>query len=259
MPRIVQKHSNSAAGTLSTFVVAVSVASALLGPANSTHAADPEDACQKGRLSAAGKYASCQQKVFAKQAGDGFSSDETFFAALSKCRVKYTGTWAKLQAKASGTGATCDNARYQTVGTETVIDRLTGLEWEQKTSDATVRDKDNTYSWGQPSPLNANGSAFTTFLEALNTVPCHADQCDWRLPTIYELQTILAEPYPCPPSGCIDQAFFVSPGPGGGIYWANTPEAGLSKRVWAVAFFSGALNSTSVGDPRWVRAVRGGL
>jgi hypothetical protein len=52
----------------------------------------------------------------------------TFQAALSKCRVNYTSTWATLEKKAAGTGATCDSARFVDNGNGTVTDELTDLQ-----------------------------------------------------------------------------------------------------------------------------------
>src|SRR4051794_17490171 len=88
-------------------------------------AISPEQACLKGRYIAAAKYASCEQKYVGQSYGAanlvGFVQDK-----FSKCRVKYIATWAKLQAKASGTGATCDNPRFDTTTTPgTATDRLT--------------------------------------------------------------------------------------------------------------------------------------
>ena len=48
--------------------------------------------------------------------------------------------------------------------TGTVTDYDTGLQWEQKTGDSTVHDKDNTYSWS-PSLGPPDGTAFTVFCD----------------------------------------------------------------------------------------------
>ena len=230
------------------------IAGAFLIGASAAQAADPEQACQKGRYDAAAKYASCQQKVLAKWFG-GASVD--LQAALAKCRVKYTDTWAKLQAKASGTGATCDNPRYEDNGDGTVTDRLTALHWEQKTDDATVHDKDNVYSWSavDPAGMAADGTAFTTFVAALNSGGCFAGQCDWRLPTIYELQTILLEAYPCTTSPCLDQTAL---GPAVAEYWSVTTAASLPDSTWDVNFGDGSVFFEYKADTGYVRAVRGG-
>ena len=112
-----------------------------------------------------------------------------------------------LQAEALGSGTICDNERYDPSVLGTVTDRLTGLQWEQKTDDASIHDTDDRYTWTAGTTA-ADGTAFTSFVATLNSGGCFAGQCDWRLPTRGELQTILMEGYPCSAYPCIDQATF---------------------------------------------------
>jgi hypothetical protein len=168
-------------------------------------------------------------------------------------------TWLKLQKKALGTGATCDRSRFENNGDGTVTDWLTGLQWERKTDDVTVHDKDNAYSWstsGNGDTTDPDGPAFTTFLAALNSGGCFAGKCDWRLPTIYELQTILLQPYPCTTSPCIDPVF----GPMVATdYWSSTTEADTPNAAWYVDFYDGFLDYDDKFNTSYVRAVRAGL
>ena len=139
-----------------------------------------------------------------------------------------------------------------------MIDRLTGLQWEKKTDDAMVHDKDNVYSWSAtPFGTAADGTAFKTFLSQLNfPFGCFAGQCDWRLPTVYELQTILSQPYPCSSSPCIDETAF---GPtGADTCWSATIED-YPLRAWAVYFVNGGVGTASKDTDGYVRAVRAGL
>ena len=218
----------------------------------------PEQACLKNRYIAAAKYDACEQKYVGQSYGAanlvGFVQDK-----FSKCRVKYIATWAKLQAKAAGSGAFCDNPRFDTTTTPgTVTDRLTGLVWEQKTDDMTVHDKDNSYTWSASAANNPDGTAFTSFLTTLNSGVCFAGKCDWRLPTRLEAETILAGGFPCSMSPCIDQTTF-GPTVGPGIYWTSTTDASSSDRAWAVAVSDGSVifDDKVFADP--ARAVRGGL
>jgi hypothetical protein len=126
-----------------------------------------------------------------------------------------------------------------------VTDRLTGLQWEQKTDDASVHDKDNFHSWSTIPPA-ADGTAFTSFLTTLNG-GCFAGQCDWRLPTLLELQTILLEPYPCTTSPCIDQAVFGPTAVNG--YWSATTNASGSPSAWLVWASSAAVDVASRAAP----------
>jgi len=214
-------------------------------------ASTPEQRCQAGRYHAAAKYAQCElnrSKRFASgPAGPGLT-------AINKCRIKYTSTWINLSASASGTGSSCDAPRF-VVGSGIVRDSLTGLEWEQKTDDSTVHDKDNTYTWGSGgiNDPTSDGPVFTTFLSTLNTAPCFADRCDWRVPTVAELETILAGPLPCSTSPCIDPVFGPTVPAG---YMTSTFLPGLY-RPFEVYFYNGAVYA--FGQGTYVRAVRGGL
>jgi len=115
----------------------------------------------------------------------------------------------------------------------TVFDHQTGLEWEKKTDDGGIHDKDNTYSWGTGPNWNPDGTAFTVFLAALNggavlgvsangvtsSGPCYASHCDWRLPTVSELKSIVDCSYGAP---CVAPIF----GPTqSSVYWSSSSNA----------------------------------
>jgi len=242
---------------MSRIALTIIVTSTLLG-AIVVHAKQtPEQKCQKGRYDAAAKYDACQQKAMGAFYGVG--KVDKFLDAVGKCTAKYTATWVKLQKKALGTGATCDQYRFEDNGDGKVTDWLTGLQWEQKTDDATIHDKDNAYTWsgGGGGNTAADGTAFTTFLAALNSGGCFAGQCDWRLPTFAELQSILLEAYPCATHPCIDQTIF---GPTvAKYYWSATTFATDPLFEWRVDFDYGYMTGLNKNAGSYVRAVRGGL
>jgi len=251
-------HTTLATRSLPRRAVTTVVAGALLFGASTAHAKQtPEQKCQKGRYDAAAKYAACQQKVLAKRFGSFSNDAATRNAAFSKCRVSYAAVWPKLQKKARGTGGTCDRDRFADSVNGTVTDWLTGLQWEQKTDDASVHDKDSRYSWTSELFLTrANGPAFTTFLTTLNGGGCFAGQCDWRLPTLVELQTILS-PYPCTTRPCIDPVF----GPTvSETYWSATTVATDQQSAWLADLHNGSVTERFKSNVfSYVRAVRGGL
>ena len=246
MQRLVRSRSLLALATTATLAVG----------ATNVHAGSPEQNCQKGRYAAKAKYDACEEKATAALFGGIYGPK--YGAAISKCYVKYGATWAKLQAKASGSSSTCANPRYYLGYVGVVTDRLTGLQWEQKTDDGGMHDKDDVYTWSIGDPgWGANGTAYTSFLGSLNSGSCFKQSCDWRLPTRGELWTILLEAYPCTSSPCIDQTIF---GPtSSAYYWSSTTYATSAISAWDVGFPGGVIDFFEKDNEKYVRAVRGGL
>jgi hypothetical protein len=152
----------------------------------------------------------------------------------------------------------------------TVTDSATGLMWEQKTTAvgsgehlADPHDVDNRYSWSTSGSTVANGTVFTDFLVKLNTVPCFAGHCDWRLPSEAgrespytgpkELESILVAAYPCGVSPCIDPIF----GPTAAWYHFSSTTFSLSPfYAWFVYFHDGYTYGYGKSTSIAVRAVR---
>jgi hypothetical protein len=130
----------------------------------------------------------------------------------------------------------------------------------------------NSYSWSS-SGTAADGTLFTNFLATLNggdyTSPsagqdvsngpsaCFANHCDWRIPTIAELNTIIETSAPgCGSvSACIDPAF----GPTqASFYWSSSSLAGSPFGAWGVFFSGGNVGNYSKTFDNYARAVRSG-
>lgn len=147
--------------------------------------------------------------------------------------------------------------RFDIVGDGTAIDRLTGLQWELKTDDGTDHDWDNVYTWSTTAPFDTpTGSVFTSFLSALTNFPCFAGYCDWRLPTMDELQTLMEPAF----GDCTISPCTVLPGPTKATwYFSGTTDGVLSTMAWAGDFgTSQVLPQTKTGFA-YARAVRGGV
>src|SRR5262245_14282963 len=165
----------------------------------------------------------------------------------AKCQTKFDEKLAKLADQVTAAAIAC---RYGLNGDGTATDYDTGLQWEQKTDDGSVHDKNNTYTWNTAMVgTTPDGTAFTAFLGTLNngtsldaiaTTGCFAGHCDWRLPAIGELTGILDTTQGNCGGGsgpCISQAIF---GPTvASFYWAATTAGGGARFAWYVDFLNG--------------------
>ena len=139
-----------------------------------------------------------------------------------------------------------------------VRDNVTGLIWENKTDDGTIHDKNNTYTWYDPTAPNqgapGDGTDTKDFLDALNSAS-FGGYSDWRLPTIKELGTIVnySISYPGP---MIDAGYF--PNTAASRYWSSTTNAYNTLNACFVDFNYGYDYSYYKYYDGYVRAVRGG-
>jgi hypothetical protein len=237
--------------------IAVSAGVALAGPT-------AEQRCQQSKWKEQAKLEGCLKKNNAKLVGGAADGS-------AKCWAKFHAGILKADSKATALGTAC---RFVDNGDGTTSDLNTGLMWEQKTNvdgapnPADPHDGDNQYTFSA-SGSAADGTAFTAFLAALNhgastdgapataLSGCFAGRCDWRLPSIIELQWA-ANPNLCGALACLDPAF--GPRPVYSFYWTATDVSGDPSSAWDMRF--GAYSARYPWgklNPNWVRAVRGGL
>ena len=169
--------------------------------------------------------------------------------------VVYQGTW------------TCRSAlpHYVDNGDGTVTDSKAGLMWEKKTTTCTgeITCVQDFYTWSTTN-ANPDGTLYTTFLPAMNgqllfggSQTCFAGYCDWRIPTINELRSLVTVGFPNCTSGlCIDP--ILGPIQPGADYWSSTLLANDPQSAWSVRFSNGATSSRNLGNLVFARAVRGG-
>jgi Protein of unknown function (DUF1566) len=195
---------------------------------------------------------------------------------------------------------------YSDNGDGTITDRNTKLMWEKKDqAGGGLHNWNNTYPWegtcsddvsqvcgtdadcesgGTCEP--AGGANYTIFqwVAQLNTAPCFAQHCDWRIPNVKELQSIVDYETYLPPvdaafnnncsSGCtvdganntIECSCTQSAGPSQGYYWSGSSYAPSpivqppgSVLAWGVLFGDGDVLSAGKTDHDYIRAVRCGF
>jgi hypothetical protein len=162
----------------------------------------------------------------------------------------------------------CYDDRFDGSG-PTVIDLQTGLEWEKKDADdgtqnyANPHDADNDYTWcvgastsctADNSPLD--GTIATDFLARLNgsSGACYQNHCDWRLPTLSELQAIALDPETCETPPCVAAPALLPMRPN--YYWSSTTYFMDDAIAWLVNFGDGTSTASYKPAKSYVRAVR---
>lgn len=170
--------------------------------------------------------------------GQTLCDDGTF--TLGACPGNPAGQDGELQ---KGTARS-----YTSNADGTITDNSTGLVWEKLTTDATIHNVNDFYTWA---------NAFLVKIAALNTVPCFANHCDWRLPNVNELQT-LADYGRLGPA--IDPVFNngVDSFTQSSDYSSSTTYQYDPSGAWFVGFFDGRVFPSYKFFDFFVRAVRGG-
>ena len=139
-------------------------------------------------------------------------------------------------------------------------DNVTGLIWEVKTDDGSIHDKDNTYTWCDPNSDTNGGEAGTCgdgtdtedFVNALNEEN-YGGFCDWRLPTLLELSSIVNSGRHNP---TINTEYFPYTASSG--YWSSVPgNRGSQGNAWHYSFLYGSSADKVKSGCQHVRAVRG--
>jgi len=245
-------------GVMTKARVTIAVCATLLHAGTARAAATPQQKCQVAKLKAQGALQACLQTNTANVIlGKADAS--------SACQTKFTTALAKADKKGA--------CRYINNGDGTVSDLNTGLMWEKKNNpdgivdSSNPHDADNLYTWSTGSAYRPDGTAFATFLVALNAgtsddgstiTGCFASHCDWRLPTIVELQGIADRSAVGCGSGepCIDPTFGPTQSAG---YWSATPNPHYPDGAWYVGFSFGGGGISGKLANVYIRAVRGGL
>jgi len=145
-----------------------------------------------------------------------------------------------------------------------VRDNVTGLIWENKTSDGSIHDGSKSFTWCDRNPATNGGNQGTcgtgageaatdteAFIKALNSAN-FGGFSDWRLPTVKELRTIVDYGRYKP---SINTDYFLNTFP---RYWSSTTYVGDTRIAWTLDFdYGNDLFFYSKLGPNFVRAVRG--
>ena len=205
-----------------------------------------------------------QDAVHGRDANPATNSDSDGHKGFSFTKLKadgtaltiQNGTWSDAGSEASGTKWSC------------VQDNVTGLIWEVKTNDSSLRDRDWTYSWYNSTGINDGGSAGTADGgdNCFTTTRCDTEKyvadvnaatfcgnSDWRLPSAHELLSIVVNDRANP---AINAAFF--PHTISAWYWSSTLFALDNNGAWVVFFDGGGVYGNLKSENRHIRVVRGG-
>lgn len=143
-------------------------------------------------------------------------------------------------------------------GNGTIADGNTRLVWEKLSRDGGLHERNTLFTWEQALAKIAQ----------LNTAPCFAGICSWRLPNVKELQSIVdferrspafAKAFlkKCQP-GCTVEACSCTPIPAAGSlggFWSSTTNRSVTSQAWQVQHATGATAAVAKSATGNVRAV----
>ncbi len=142
-----------------------------------------------------------------------------------------------------------------------VLDRKTNLMWEVKTTDHTLHNQHNTYTWfdGKTGTKNGGNSKNCNWGKFCNTskyVSLINSQklcsfSNWRLPSVVELTTIIKYTDFDP---TIDTVFFPNAIPS--LYWSSEENIDDKEAAWDVPFFYGGEGGSGKEFNSYIRLVR---
>jgi hypothetical protein len=148
---------------------------------------------------------------------------------------------------ASGSALVC-RPRFFDNGDGTITDYQTHLMWQVPSTACTGEVTCNSarYFYAQDTSAQQNGSLFTVFLAGLNSdalstsLPssslCFANHCDWRIPNVKELRSLVAA---CPSAGACVDSLLASMEPF--EYWSSTRQSDNPLvGAWYVNFSDGS-------------------
>lgn len=130
-----------------------------------------------------------------------------------------------------------------------IKDNVTGLIWENKTTDGSWQNKNQLFVVGNPIGQQVSLDQFISSVNGSRL--CGAD--DWRLPTAQELLGIIdfGISYPGP---AIDSRFFANTA--NDIYWSSSSHPNDPTQIWVVYFDDGRVFRDNLGRQLRARLVR---
>ena len=162
-----------------------------------------------------------------------------------------------IKIDASGTPLVDQSVDYATTPWSCVLDNVTGLVWEVKTTTVGIHHKDNTYKWGGITAiglghLDAEGiyyNDWNVLVNGSNTVNLCGFE-NWRVPRVDELSGIVNQGTFSP---AIDTNYF--PNTASTWYWSSSPIADNGGNAWIVYFGVGNDGYGTRGSSYRVRLV----
>ena len=178
-----------------------------------------------------------------RDADNTINSDDDGHAGFSFTRLNFSGS------EYSGSGD------YATQPWSCVIDNVTGLVWEIKTTNGGTSDNSNQYTWYDGTNGTDDNTNPTTqeLVDATNTAQL-CGQTNWRLPTVQEVDSLANHNTHGP---AVDIGYFPNTkGDGAELYWtAELDSDSSNSNVWAYNAYAGSTESVGSGSTYYVRLV----